>query len=73
MARQLLYAAVTCLAGGVCFFLCTWMAGSGVAAFLVQGGICAVVPNVIFAAVFGRSQEFRYFWGLVRNMVKRTA
>ena len=73
MARQLLYAAVTCLAGGICYFLCTWTAGSGVAAFLVQGVICAVVPNAIFAAVFGRSQEFRYFWGLVRNMVKRTA
>ncbi len=73
MRRQLLYAAVTCLAGGVSFFLCTCASGSGVTAFLIQGGICAIVPNVIFAIAFFRSQEFRYFWGFVRNMVKRTA
>lgn len=73
MRRQLLYAAVTCLAGGVSFFLCTCASGSEVTAFLIQGGICAIVPNVIFAIAFCRSQEFRYFLGFVRNMVKRTA
>lgn len=71
MARQLIYGAVTCLAGAGCFFLCECISGNGVLSFIIRAGICVLVPNVIFAIVFCRSVEFQYFWNLVRNQLSK--
>lgn len=75
MAKQLLYGAVTVLAGAGCFFSCGCVSGGGAVSFLLRIGICVLVPNLVFAAVFCRSREFLYFrdtlWNLFHRLLKR--
>ena len=40
--------------------------------FVADAALCAVYPNAVLALVFGRSDLFRYFIGLVQNRLKRS-
>ncbi len=33
--------------------------------------VCVIIPNVIFLAIFGWTKEFKYCFGIFRNMIKR--
>lgn len=40
--------------------------------FAADAALCAVYPNAVLSLVFGRSDLFRYFIGLVQNRLKRS-
>jgi O-antigen/teichoic acid export membrane protein len=48
------------LGGGLTWFMAGFSPEHGLLAFILKALICLVVPNVLFLAVYGRSEEFRY-------------
>ena len=69
--RYILYTLVIFVAGICTHILCGLVTGSGYGVLLIRGVICALVPNLIFLAVFWRSEEFRYFWNLVMTLPRK--
>ena len=45
--------------------------GSGIGAFILRCVISAAVPNIMLLAIYGRSDEFRYFYGLAKNKLRK--
>lgn len=71
LLKQLLYGIITILTGMGCLWLCTCVTGYGFAAFVIRIIICGIVPNAIFAIVFCRTIEFKYFLDFIRNVLKK--
>ncbi|MGN1101891.1 MAG: lipopolysaccharide biosynthesis protein, partial [Huintestinicola sp.] len=68
--RLLLYTAVTATVCGGVYFVCGLVTiASPLWNFAVRAVICAVLPNLIFPALFGRSEEFKFFWRLLRDII----
>ncbi len=44
------------------------MLTNALAAFVLKAAICVVIPNLIFLALFFRSENFAYFLGLVKKI-----
>ena len=38
------------------------------AAFVLKAIVCAVIPNLIFIALFFKTENFAYFLGLAKNI-----
>lgn len=68
--RMFLSALTMLLAGAVTLWLCS-LQGEGIHAFLLKGCICLIVPNVIFAVLNCRRQEFREMMNMVKRILKR--
>ena len=69
--RLIMYTAVTAVTCGVTYFLCSLITLSApIAAFIAKAAVCATVPNLIFLALFGRTDEFGYFFGLVKKIIR---
>ena len=64
------FLAVVTLASAVTLGVCQ-VCSEGIGAILVRGGICAVVPNVIFYLAFRRQEEFAEAKALVLRLIKR--
>ena len=56
----LLHLTVTVLAGGMTWLLCGAM-GEGAAGFLLKCLTCAAVPNLVYLAVYHRTEEFAFY------------
>ena len=39
--------------------------------FIVRIVICCLVPNVIFAVVYSRTEEFKYYLGFVQRAIDK--
>ena len=68
--RLLLYTAVT---GAVCaltYFVCGLITiASPLWNFIARAIVSILLPNIIFLALFGRSEEFKFFWKLIRDIL----
>lgn len=62
--------AVTGAAGALTWLLCG-MTGSGPAGFLGKGLFCAAVPNLVYLAVYRRTEEFRCLKEMAESRMKR--
>ena len=47
------------------------VAENGLPVFVLRCVLCAAAPNVIMLLLFGRTEEFRYFYGLLRTKLER--
>lgn len=65
-----LHLLVTAAAGVLTGLLCQ-MAGGTAAGFFLKAVFCAVVPNVVYLAVYHRSDEFRFLRGLARDVFRK--
>lgn len=43
----------------------------GIFNFIMQCGICVIIPNIIFFLCTFKTQEFKYFWDLIFSKLKR--
>ncbi len=65
------YAAVTIL-GSVCtYYLCELISLGGFSGLIVKGVICVIVPNILFAVVYCRTEEFEETKQRVQDILKR--
>lgn len=68
--RLLLYTAVT---GAVCaltYFVCGLITiASPLWNFIARAIVSILLPNIIFLALFGRSEEFKFFWKLIWDIL----
>lgn len=67
-AKMLGYALTTLAAGALTYAVCGFE-GSSFAALMLRAVICMIVPNAVFAAVYGRSPEFREAKALAMRII----
>lgn len=66
-------AAVTAAACALCCAVCRLAPAEGIAAIVVRGFICCIVPNLCFAAAWHRRPEFRALKGLLLQFAGHVA
>ena len=69
--RYGLFTVVTAAAGAATYAACSLISSAGVVALCFKFLMCAVVPNIIYFVVYGRTKEFIYFKQLARTLLKR--
>ena len=65
-----LYLAVTVAAGTVTGWVCALLPG-GIGGLVLRMAVCAVLPNLLYAAVYWRMEEFRYLAGMASRLLHR--
>lgn len=70
-ARYLQYVLVFALIMAATYGCNLLVGGSGIGAFILRCVISAAVPNVMLLVIYGRSDEFRYFYGLAKNKLRK--
>lgn len=68
--KMFYYALSMLIGGGLTYWLCS-LFGSGIASILLRLFVCLIVPNVCFALLNYRSQEFKNARAMVGRIVKR--
>ena len=66
----LYFLSVFAIAAGLTFLICQ-IVQEGILALLVRGGICIVIPNLIFFAAYRKREEFNEVKKLVKRILKR--
>ena len=56
--KMISYASITIVVGALTLGLCSLMKIEGLTLLLARGGICVVVPNIIFFAIYRKTAEF---------------
>ena len=69
--KYAIHTLVTAVIGYATWSLCTLLPNSGFMPFIGKLFICAVVPNLGYFLVYGRTEEFRYAMELLRSRVNR--
>ena len=68
--RLLLYTAVTGAVCGATYLVCGLITiSSPLWNFAARTLVSILLPNIIFLAIFGRSEEFKFFWKLIRDII----
>lgn len=68
--HYLIHLLVTMAAGGLTGLLCT-LTGEGLAGFVLKAALCAVIPNLVYAAAYCRREEFGFLGELARRLYRR--
>lgn len=71
IVKQVIYGFVVCLAGAVCFLICNCIPSENISDFILHIVVCVFVPNCIFAFLFSRTGEYKYFWNLLKRQLGR--
>ena len=69
--KYAIHTLVTAVIGYATWSLCALLPSSGFMPFIGKLFICAVVPNLGYFLVYGRTEEFRYAMELLRSRVNR--
>ncbi|WP_282937460.1 hypothetical protein [Paenibacillus sp. RC67] len=67
------YAYYTAIGVGTCLatsLLCQWFSADTVMMLVVKVILCLMVPNVIYLALFYKTEEFKYLFGIVEGLIK---
>ena len=65
--KNLVYFAVTFLAGGICYFVCGRLPGSGVLYFILHGFLCVMITGIVYLIFFGRTRSMRLLLTFLPN------
>jgi len=66
------YAYYAAIALGTCLltsWLCHWFAADTVGMLIIKMIICMIVPNMVYAALFYKTEEMKYVLGIVRELL----
>ncbi len=69
--RYYLYALVTAITAAITYFITILNPFEGIIGLLISAGICLIVPNVLFFAVYFNTAEFKDGIGLTKNILSR--
>ena len=45
--------------------------GSGIGTFIIRCIVSAGLPNILLLAIYGRTEEFKYFYGLLMRKLRK--
>lgn len=65
------YSLLILIACFVCWFLCNFIPDINIITFALKMLICFVLPNIWFFMAFHKSDEFKFFVGLIKDRMKR--
>lgn len=66
LGQYLKYAVILCGTTMLCVFLCSWIRAQLIVQIVIKIIICSVVPNGIFALIYGRTQEGKYLYEKIK-------
>ncbi len=69
-AKHALYAFITLIVGSITYFLCSFIPLTGVAALLVKGCVCVLVPNIFYLIIYCRTKLFKESIKVGQNVIK---
>ena len=69
--KQLIYAVITLISCILTYYFCSFFCFSGILKFVINAFICIVVPNAINIFIFYKTEEFRYLFGIAKNIFKQ--
>lgn len=67
--KYVLYAFVFLVVGGCTYGVCHFIPLAGIMGLVGKALVCVILPNLMFLCFFGWTDEFRYFLGVVKNLV----
>lgn len=68
--KLLYYILITIIIGAITYLLLTILPNYGIDFLIVKAVICAIVPNLLFLAVYHKLPEFKYFKGFLFRTFK---
>lgn len=69
---QAIYAVVTIGIAFITYYICTYcIIGSGIYEFVLRIAICIVIPNILYFAIYNKTQYFKQAKNLLSNFYKR--
>lgn len=71
LLKMLYFSGITAIVCAATLLICEKLPFEGITALLVRGGICILLPNIVFAAAYCRLPEFLELMGLVKKIVGR--
>lgn len=45
--------------------------GSGIVSFILKCGVSGILPNILMILIYGRTEEFKYFWSIIVRKLKK--
>lgn len=70
LKKYLHYIIITIIVGFITTFLCnSIVTTAGFLGLLFKGIICAITPNLIYLIIFYRSNEFKYLFNVIKNII----
>lgn len=69
--RYAIHTVITAALAFATWMLCSLLPGSGLLPFIAKLVVCAVVPNLGYWIVYGRTEEFHYVMVLLRERLSR--
>lgn len=67
-AKYAYYSAIAVIAAASAGYACSFLPFNGLLGLLLKGTVCLVLINAIYAAVFHRTEEFKYLLGIFRSI-----
>ena len=68
--KHALYATITLINGCILFFLCSKIPLTGIEGLLLKGGMCLIIPKVIYTIVYCRTKLFSEIITFVKHVIK---
>ena len=69
--KHVVYMVITLISCLLTYYLCSLFRFTGFWKLVVNACICLVVPNGINVFIFGKTEEFQYLLGIIRNIFKQ--
>jgi O-antigen/teichoic acid export membrane protein len=69
--KYFLFLLLVTAAAGVTEILGNLLNLQGISDLFVRLGICLIVPNVLFFAIFRKTEEYTYLWGIVSSFINK--
>lgn len=66
-----LYAVILIFTAGICYYSCSFIRFSSSVNVILKFLVCCIIPNAVFFLCFYRKEEFQYFKGLLRSLLKK--
>lgn len=68
--KYILYAVITLIAGGVCWFICeNILIGNKFVLFVTKAIICGIIPNIIFLLAYFKTKPFKMLFNILKSKI----
>lgn len=69
--RKLRDVIILIITGGVTYYICALIGTNNLINFIIKGLICLFVINIIYYMFYHKSNEFNYYYELLKEMIKK--
>lgn len=51
-------------------FICNLISPNSLLIVVLRGFVCLIVVNLVFVAIFNKTKEFKYLWGIIKKIIE---